>query len=163
MTAVDHAFMAGFHAALDLAERTGAAILAGQWGHPVRREHAAAGLLHFADAAREALTAEGVRVTRMASPEGMTVMVMPSIEGEAVAARSSMPEAPMHNFVQTPFSKIGEAPLQNSVEAPSADLRSRAVSLGYVGEACPECANFTLVRNGTCLKCDTCGSTTGCS
>ena len=34
---------------------------------------------------------------------------------------------------------------------------------GYVGEACPECANFTLVRNGTCLKCDTCGSTTGCS
>jgi len=34
---------------------------------------------------------------------------------------------------------------------------------GYVGEACPECANFTLVRNGTCLKCETCGSTTGCS
>ncbi len=33
----------------------------------------------------------------------------------------------------------------------------------YEGEACPECANFTLVRNGTCLKCDTCGSTTGCS
>jgi len=32
---------------------------------------------------------------------------------------------------------------------------------GYVGEACPECANFTLVRNGTCLKCGTCGSTTG--
>ena len=25
------------------------------------------------------------------------------------------------------------------------------------------CGNFTLVRNGTCLKCDTCGSTTGCS
>jgi ribonucleoside-diphosphate reductase alpha chain len=34
---------------------------------------------------------------------------------------------------------------------------------GYEGEACPECANFTLVRNGTCLKCDTCGGTTGCS
>ena len=34
---------------------------------------------------------------------------------------------------------------------------------GYEGESCPECANFTLVRNGTCLKCDTCGSTTGCS
>lgn len=33
----------------------------------------------------------------------------------------------------------------------------------YDGDACPECANFTLVRNGTCLKCDTCGSTTGCS
>ena len=34
---------------------------------------------------------------------------------------------------------------------------------GYEGEACPECQNFTLVRNGTCLKCNTCGGTTGCS
>ena len=34
---------------------------------------------------------------------------------------------------------------------------------GYVGDSCPSCGNFTLVRNGTCLKCDTCGSTTGCS
>ena len=32
---------------------------------------------------------------------------------------------------------------------------------GYVGETCPECGNFTMVRNGTCLKCDTCGGTTG--
>ncbi|HRJ69498.1 MAG TPA: hypothetical protein PK812_07810, partial [Beijerinckiaceae bacterium] len=44
-----------------------------------------------------------------------------------------------------------------------ADKRKEAQMKGYVGEACPECANFTLVRNGTCLKCDTCGSTTGCS
>ena len=34
---------------------------------------------------------------------------------------------------------------------------------GYEGDPCPSCANFTLVRSGTCLKCDTCGSTTGCS
>ena len=34
---------------------------------------------------------------------------------------------------------------------------------GYVGDACGECGNMTLVRNGTCLKCETCGSTTGCS
>ncbi|MCR9257154.1 MAG: vitamin B12-dependent ribonucleotide reductase [Alphaproteobacteria bacterium] len=34
---------------------------------------------------------------------------------------------------------------------------------GYEGDSCAECGNFTLVRNGTCLKCDTCGSTTGCS
>ena len=30
---------------------------------------------------------------------------------------------------------------------------------GYTGEACGECGNFALVRNGTCLKCDTCGGT----
>lgn len=34
---------------------------------------------------------------------------------------------------------------------------------GYEGDPCEECGNFTLVRNGTCLKCDTCGGTTGCS
>ncbi len=34
---------------------------------------------------------------------------------------------------------------------------------GYEGDACTECGNFTLVRNGTCLKCNTCGTTSGCS
>jgi ribonucleoside-diphosphate reductase alpha chain len=34
---------------------------------------------------------------------------------------------------------------------------------GYEGDSCGECGNFTLLRNGTCLKCDTCGSTSGCS
>jgi ribonucleoside-diphosphate reductase alpha chain len=34
---------------------------------------------------------------------------------------------------------------------------------GYEGDSCDECGNFTLVRNGTCMKCDTCGATSGCS
>ena len=34
---------------------------------------------------------------------------------------------------------------------------------GYEGDACGECGNFTLLRNGTCLKCNTCGGTSGCS
>jgi len=34
---------------------------------------------------------------------------------------------------------------------------------GYEGDACGECGNFTLVRNGTCMKCLTCGGTSGCS
>lgn len=34
---------------------------------------------------------------------------------------------------------------------------------GYEGDSCGECGNFTLVRNGTCMKCNTCGSTSGCS
>jgi ribonucleoside-diphosphate reductase alpha chain len=34
---------------------------------------------------------------------------------------------------------------------------------GYEGDPCPVCGHSTLVRNGTCLKCLTCGSTTGCS
>jgi ribonucleoside-diphosphate reductase alpha chain len=43
-------------------------------------------------------------------------------------------------------------------------MRIRQARLsGYEGDACTECGNFTLVRNGTCLKCDTCGGTSGCS
>jgi ribonucleoside-diphosphate reductase alpha chain len=40
---------------------------------------------------------------------------------------------------------------------------SQARAKGYEGDPCPVCGYFTLIRNGTCLKCDTCGSTTGCS
>ncbi len=43
------------------------------------------------------------------------------------------------------------------------DRRLEARMKGYEGESCSECGNFTMVRNGTCLKCDTCGSTSGCS
>lgn len=39
----------------------------------------------------------------------------------------------------------------------------RAREAGYTGDICPECQSMTMVRNGTCLKCNTCGATTGCS
>jgi ribonucleoside-diphosphate reductase alpha chain len=59
------------------------------------------------------------------------------------------------------------SPALGSSSAPAAESvaekRAEARMKGYVGEACPECGNFTMVRNGTCLKCDTCGGTTGCS
>ena len=43
------------------------------------------------------------------------------------------------------------------------DARTKARMQGYEGEACGECGNYTLVRNGTCMKCNTCGGTSGCS
>jgi ribonucleoside-diphosphate reductase alpha chain len=48
-------------------------------------------------------------------------------------------------------------------ERGASSLIAEARAKGYGGEACGECGNFTLVRNGTCLKCDTCGATSGCS
>jgi len=41
--------------------------------------------------------------------------------------------------------------------------RQEAQLKGYASEPCNDCGAYTLVRNGTCLKCDTCGATTGCS
>lgn len=34
---------------------------------------------------------------------------------------------------------------------------------GYTGDSCSECGSFEMVRNGSCLKCMSCGATTGCS
>ncbi|MFN3145988.1 MAG: vitamin B12-dependent ribonucleotide reductase [Paracoccaceae bacterium] len=43
------------------------------------------------------------------------------------------------------------------------DARAKARMQGYEGDPCGECGNYTLVRNGTCMKCNTCGATSGCS
>jgi ribonucleoside-diphosphate reductase alpha chain len=58
-----------------------------------------------------------------------------------------------------------ETRIQNPQQMPTSnhEMVKQARMQGYEGESCPECQNFTLVRNGTCLKCNTCGSTTGCS
>ena len=54
-----------------------------------------------------------------------------------------------------------------AAEAAAGDSIARAWETarmqGYEGDPCPVCGHSTLVRNGTCLKCLTCGSTTGCS
>ena len=47
--------------------------------------------------------------------------------------------------------------------APPMDRRTEARLKGYEGDMCGECGNYTMVRNGTCLKCETCGGTSGCS
>ena len=64
-------------------------------------------------------------------------------------------------------SGLAEAVAVEAVVAQSVDLRlerlREARLTGYEGDSCGECGNFTLVRNGTCLKCTTCGATSGCS
>jgi ribonucleoside-diphosphate reductase alpha chain len=61
---------------------------------------------------------------------------------------------------QTPVSTVSGTESRVSQEESDYD---RAKQLGYTGDSCPECGSMTMIRNGTCLKCITCGSTTGCS
>ena len=56
---------------------------------------------------------------------------------------------------------LGSAVIENLNEHMS-HIRTAKMK-GYEGDSCSECGNFTLVRNGTCLKCVTCGGTSGCS
>jgi ribonucleoside-diphosphate reductase alpha chain len=55
------------------------------------------------------------------------------------------------------------APGARSAASPTATAVQQARWMGYEGDPCPECGSLTLVRNGTCLKCESCGATTGCS
>jgi ribonucleoside-diphosphate reductase alpha chain len=87
-----------------------------------------------------------------------------AISGGAVSARAEGATA----LKTEPEAKLSPAQALEALawEKPSpsrADRRAEAKAKGYEGEMCGECGNFTLVRNGTCMKCDTCGSTTGCS
>lgn len=34
---------------------------------------------------------------------------------------------------------------------------------GYTGDACTSCQSMQVKRNGSCLVCESCGTTTGCS
>jgi ribonucleoside-diphosphate reductase alpha chain len=78
----------------------------------------------------------------------------------ALKQEASHDLSPTEKLEAMQWSKAGSA----AAAAPSkAERRAEAKAKGYEGEMCSECGNFTLVRNGTCMKCDTCGSTTGCS
>ncbi|UPH70876.1 vitamin B12-dependent ribonucleotide reductase [Abyssibius alkaniclasticus] len=52
---------------------------------------------------------------------------------------------------------------ETKASAAPMDARAKAKMQGFEGDACGECGNYTLVRNGTCMKCNTCGGTSGCS
>ncbi|WP_108660386.1 vitamin B12-dependent ribonucleotide reductase [Acuticoccus kandeliae] len=58
---------------------------------------------------------------------------------------------------------VEERPATTGPKETAAERAAIARLKGFEGDPCGECGNFTLVRNGTCLKCDTCGSTSGCS
>jgi hypothetical protein len=59
---------------------------------------------------------------------------------------------------------FGGSALQNALVTLERNERSRmAIAKGYTGDPCGECGQLTMVRNGTCLKCDSCGATSGCS
>jgi len=61
----------------------------------------------------------------------------------------------------------GNGNVAHSIELKRETLTLTAVQMarqkGYEGDPCSECKQFTMVRNGTCLKCETCGTTSGCS
>jgi ribonucleoside-diphosphate reductase alpha chain len=80
---------------------------------------------------------------------------------EAAASQSIAPPE-----IEAQVARLAEAVNRKappgSLAAPiGRDRQARAK--GYEGDACSECGQFTLVRTGSCLRCDSCGANSGCS
>ena len=80
-----------------------------------------------------------------------------SLESKAAPAEAE-PQAPVLEYV----SKSAVASDYQRDQQVANEIRTARLK-GYEGDMCPECGQFTMVRNGTCLKCVTCGATSGCS
>jgi len=109
--------------------------------------------------------------------------LMPDTVGKGEAESNLMRRAASNGFVRnkltvldggagrtTAFAGFSETDIDGPFALspmPEADHRLERIRTarmkGYEGDSCDECGNFTLIRNGTCLKCDTCGATSGCS
>ncbi|MDF1545720.1 MAG: vitamin B12-dependent ribonucleotide reductase [bacterium] len=75
-----------------------------------------------------------------------------------IAGQTNGGETSMHEYAATTTAaRTDETEHRFRSEVREARLK------GYEGDMCSECGQFTMVRNGTCLKCMTCGSTSGCS
>jgi ribonucleoside-diphosphate reductase alpha chain len=79
-----------------------------------------------------------------------------------VLEAAANPVATAMAALETRFSAAA-ADRSGAVRQVQAKRAAEARLKGYEGDACGQCGNFTLVRNGTCMKCDTCGGTSGCS
>ena len=95
--------------------------------------------------------------------------------GKAEGSLEMIKELSSSGYLRKRFQTVSDKPQEKVVTAGNftganvngslqvSDQITKAKMQGYEGDPCNECGNFTLVRNGTCLKCNTCGSTSGCS
>ena len=92
-----------------------------------------------------------------------------AVRVETVTARAATSEIALDAGRRTQTNPVAKAieVVEREVTMSTTAMRTRKIQeariKGYEGDACSNCGNFTLVRNGTCLKCDSCGTTTGCS
>ena len=102
-------------------------------------------------------------VTALAS-HGPSARNSDAVEGAVALKQEARHDlSPTEKLEALQWSKAGAATQAVQTAPSKAERRAEAKAKGYEGEMCGECGHFSLVRNGTCMKCDTCGSTTGCS
>lgn len=93
-------------------------------------------------------------------PHGQTVL---PFEGDARAAGSPTYTIEMQNKASVQAAKPAKEAAVATMVVDRTEKVRQARLKGYEGDPCTACGSFTMVRNGVCLKCDTCGETSGCS
>jgi ribonucleoside-diphosphate reductase alpha chain len=105
----------------------------------------------------------------------MKLTTRPETHAPGLGLGNGLPSKPEGGM--TPLFQAGEASPAAAVSVPAPAPAPQLVAVGhrtvsaaqaarekgYTGDPCPECGHLTLVRNGACMKCQTCGATTGCS
>ncbi len=125
------------------------------------------GKRNFTEAGEEALAR--IRAIQVAASNGYHRGRMPTDLYVVNGGMYTQPVATIGGVAAAVAPSVGVATTLVSAAAVTASaggnmqLRAEAKMKGYEGDPCGECGNFTLLRNGTCMKCDNCGSTTGCS
>ena len=105
--------------------------------------------------------AGGSNVTALAS-HGATARVADTLEGAVALKQEAQHDlSPTEKLEALQWSKAGAAAAGRARPRPNAAPKPRPKATK--ARCAASAGNFTLVRNGTCMKCDTCGSTTGCS
>jgi ribonucleoside-diphosphate reductase alpha chain len=88
-------------------------------------------------------------------------------ESENTSVGMAMPVVNVSNQITVNVADASDAVLEKIVSQVKTtvlpDKRAVAKMSGYTGDSCGNCSSFQMVRNGTCLKCESCGETTGCS
>src|SRR5262249_45287919 len=90
-------------------------------------------------------------------------VVEPSPTPKAFATPRTGHLRPLHENGNGQSPANGNGPKAALLSAPQEDRIRQARLKGYEGDPCGECGQLTLVRSGSCCKCDTCGATSGCS
>jgi|HubBroStandDraft_1064217.scaffolds.fasta_scaffold00033_67 ribonucleoside-diphosphate reductase alpha chain len=121
----------------------------------VGKGHEEGNLPRDASKAAEQVTAQLAAIQRVTS-SGFVRNNLRVLQGGAATATAA---AALAISLET---ESGAPPRPGRAGSRSERIREARMK-GYEGDSCGECGNFTLVRNGTCLKCETCGATSGCS
>ena len=106
-----------------------------------------------------ASTISGMRTTSPTAALRAVITDSGLAEDPSAFRRGYVPET----AIETSFAEATAEPARAVPLSTVAEQREQARMRGYTGNSCSECGNFTMVRNGTCEKCETCGSTSGCS